>query len=82
MEPAKRYLRPVAIINAIVLVALVVAFAASGFWGGTKSNPVFSFVETPKARPTAPEAGGKRGITRVYGSRRHAVGVNPRCAAV
>jgi hypothetical protein len=60
MEPAKRHLKPLAVVNAIVLVALVVAFAASGFWGGTKSNPVFSFVETPKARSTAPEAGDSK----------------------
>jgi hypothetical protein len=60
MEPAKRHLKPLAVINALVLIGLVVAFAAGGFFAGTKSNPVFSFVETPKARSTAPEAGDSK----------------------
>jgi hypothetical protein len=58
MERAKRYLKPLAAFNAVILVCALIAFASVKFLGGSKSNPVFSFVQTPGTRSTAPEAGG------------------------
>src|SRR4051812_30269494 len=56
MEPRRRALRPVAVINAVVLVGIFIwLFSNAVFMLGSKSGATFQLVPVTKSAPTPPE---------------------------